>query len=383
MTVLAQGPGHTELLVSVADTGPGIARDAQQRLFDAFTQADPSTTRRHGGTGLGLTIARQLVERHGRPDHRRERARAAAARSASPPASPPRPATSWDAVRPVRQPRPAGSREAADPRRRGQPRQPDGRGRHARERRLRRRGRRRRRGGGRRPRRRPRLRRRADGLPDAAHGRLRRDPGDPRPGGARPAGADHRDDRLGARGRAGAVPGRPAWTTSSPSRSTPRGSSGCCTSGSTAPTRPRRRATSTTSPRPTPWSDGVPTAVDRAGPDVVDGERFDMLHEMVKEGVSLFQRSSGNFIAHAPDHLAAIRSAVDAADAERPVRDRPQAQGQRAQPRPAPRRAGGRGARGAGPCRRARRVGRRRTTRWRARWTQALAALADARAARA
>ena len=52
------------------------------------------------------------------------------------------------------------------------------------------------------------------------------------------------------------------------------------------------------------------------GPRVVDGDRFDMLHEMVKDGVSLFQRSSGNFIAHAPDHLAAIRSAVDAADAD-------------------------------------------------------------------
>lgn len=41
-----------------------------------------------------------------------------------------------------------------------------------------------------------------------------------------------------------------------------------------------------------------------------------MLHEMVKDGLSLFQRSSGNFIAHAQDHLTAIGRAVDEGDAE-------------------------------------------------------------------
>jgi signal transduction histidine kinase/CheY-like chemotaxis protein/HAMP domain-containing protein len=46
--------------IAVADTGPGIARDQQERIFDAFTQADGGTARSHGGTGLGLTIARQL-----------------------------------------------------------------------------------------------------------------------------------------------------------------------------------------------------------------------------------------------------------------------------------------------------------------------------------
>lgn len=45
----------------VVDTGPGLDRDSLDRLFEPFTQADRSTTRRFGGTGLGLTICRQLV----------------------------------------------------------------------------------------------------------------------------------------------------------------------------------------------------------------------------------------------------------------------------------------------------------------------------------
>lgn len=53
--------GELTIRFSIRDTGIGIARENQQRIFDAFVQEDISTTKRFGGTGLGLTIANKLL----------------------------------------------------------------------------------------------------------------------------------------------------------------------------------------------------------------------------------------------------------------------------------------------------------------------------------
>jgi PAS domain S-box-containing protein len=57
--------GKQEVMVSVTDSGPGIAPEDQDKLFKPFSQVDASPTRKTGGTGLGLSISHRLVELHG------------------------------------------------------------------------------------------------------------------------------------------------------------------------------------------------------------------------------------------------------------------------------------------------------------------------------
>ena len=61
--------GNVQILLSVSDTGIGVAPDKLAGLFRKFTQADPSTTRHYGGAGLGLAISKQLVELMGGSIH--------------------------------------------------------------------------------------------------------------------------------------------------------------------------------------------------------------------------------------------------------------------------------------------------------------------------
>ena len=62
IAALAVQDTQAQILFEVEDTGIGINPKAKAHVFESFTQADPSTTRKYGGTGLGTTIAKQLVE---------------------------------------------------------------------------------------------------------------------------------------------------------------------------------------------------------------------------------------------------------------------------------------------------------------------------------
>ena len=65
ITVAAQVTGNDEVALSVTDTGVGIPPSQLEAVFDRFAQVDDSATRRHEGTGIGLALAKEMMELHG------------------------------------------------------------------------------------------------------------------------------------------------------------------------------------------------------------------------------------------------------------------------------------------------------------------------------
>ena len=65
ISTASESKTNTSIKFEVIDTGIGIPLDRQQSIFDSFTQADSSTTRKFGGTGLGTTISKQIVYTYG------------------------------------------------------------------------------------------------------------------------------------------------------------------------------------------------------------------------------------------------------------------------------------------------------------------------------
>ena len=65
MVTVSAAVGQSRACVTVADTGEGIPDDVLPFVFDRFYRVDPSRSRATGGAGLGLTIARKLVDAHG------------------------------------------------------------------------------------------------------------------------------------------------------------------------------------------------------------------------------------------------------------------------------------------------------------------------------